>query len=69
MKRFIYEMATYDGARKVWRVLNINTGTVYSGHSETLEEANASIEDGKERAGMIVKMVTLGDVRNGLDKL
>lgn len=69
MKKFIYEMAVYCGRTKVWRVLNINTGTVYSSEFGTIGEANASIEDGEPRAGLIVKRVTLNEVAQGLDNL
>lgn len=66
MERYIYEMAVYCGAMKVWRVLNLNTGTIYSVDHETRELAEASIEDGKPRAGLTVKRVTLEQVIEGL---
>lgn len=56
MKR-IYETVVYDGATKVWRIWNITTATVYSGHFDTEAEAYADIEDGEERAGAIVTRV------------
>ncbi len=53
----IYETATYCGRLKEWRILNINTGTVYSSHFNTEEGAYHAIEDGVERAGAVVKRV------------
>lgn len=46
---FIYEVPVYDGAKKVWRVLNVNSGTIYSKEFETAEEAYDSINDGEKR--------------------
>lgn len=51
---FIFEIPVYDGSQKVWRVLNITSGTVYSPEYETEDEANAAIEDGTKRAGSFV---------------
>lgn len=59
-------MVVYDGAMKVWRVLNLTTGTVYSSEHDTKELAEASIEDGQKRAGFFVKRVTLEDISAGL---
>lgn len=56
---YIYEAPVYCGAMKVFRVLNINTGTVYSSNYESLEDAINSIENGEKRAGKIVEGVTL----------
>lgn len=61
--KFIYETVVYCGRTKVFRVLNLNTGTVYCLEYETLEEAEATIEDGVERAGCIVKYIKLFDLR------
>ena len=58
MKSFIYETAIYDGALKNWRVLNLSTGTFYSNRYETQEEAEASLENGAERAGHTVIRVS-----------
>lgn len=69
MKRFVYEMAVYCGAMKVWRVLNINTGTIYSTNFETMRLAEDSIKEGEVRGSWTVKKVTLMDVFMGLDNL
>jgi hypothetical protein len=66
MDKFIYETVVYCGRTKVWRVLNLNTGTVYSLDYEEKQQAIDSIEDGKERAGYIVKYIELFDLRRKL---
>lgn len=58
----IYETAIYCGRSKVWRVLNLSTGTIYSADFESKEEAEASIEDGKERSGRVVKRISIFDL-------
>lgn len=50
----IIEAVVYDGAIKVWRVLNVLTGTVYSTQYDTKEDARASIKDGEIRSGKTV---------------
>lgn len=65
----IIETAVYDGAVKVWRVLNLNTGTVYSVHYDTEVEALASIEHGTSRAGNWVKRVTLRELKGSAENL
>ena len=60
--RFIYEMPVYCGAMKVWRILNLNTGTVYSMDYETLEACKKEIKVGEVRGGAVVKMVDVHDV-------
>ena len=69
----ILETVVYDGAIKVWRVLNLNTGTVYSMHYDSQVEALNSIEDGAMRAGQLVKRVPLRDLKvfaeEGLSRL
>lgn len=59
---YIFELPVYDGAQKVFRVLNLATGTVYSNEHNTLNEAIKGIEDGKIRAGCEVKFVTLEEI-------
>jgi hypothetical protein len=63
----IYEMVVYCGARKVFRILNISTGSVYCMEYETQAEAEAHIEDGQYRNGKIVKLVNIADLRNILN--
>lgn len=55
----ILETVVYDGSQKVWRILNLNTGTVYS--SEFAEQVKAidAIEHGKIRGGRKVQYVSL----------
>ena len=59
----IYEMPVYDGRTKEWRILNITTGSVYSGTNITMADTEAAIEDGVERAGHIVRRVTLRELQ------
>ena len=55
----IFETAVYCCRLKEWRILNVNTATVYSGKYESEGEALADIEDGEQRAGKTVKRVPL----------
>lgn len=64
---FIYETAVYCGRTKVWRVLNLNTGTVYSVEYESRSLALASIEDGTVRGSAVVKCLTLQEITKTLD--
>lgn len=64
MDKFIYEVVIYDGGLKVWKVMNITTGSLYSFEYNTFEEAEASIEDGKGRVGKVVKRVSLSTIQN-----
>jgi hypothetical protein len=59
----IYEVPVYCGRLKEWRVLNINTGTVYSCAFKTEEKAFRSIQDGGERGGKIVRRLALETLR------
>ena len=59
-------MAVYCGSMKEWRILNINTGTVYSSNFPTKEAAEAAIEDGQIRGGLTVKRVTLNQTFTAL---
>jgi len=62
--RMIYETAVYCGRLKEWRVLNLNTGTIYSMRYETEDEALASIDHGKKRVEMRVCRMILFDILN-----
>jgi len=64
----IWETVVYCGRLKEWRILNLLSGTVYSNHYNTREEAYAAIEDGTERDGKIVKRVTLEKIRDRLPR-
>lgn len=54
----ILEMAVYCGRLKVWRILNINTGTIYSVDYPEKEQAEAAIEHGTLRSDAVVVRVT-----------
>jgi len=64
---FIYETPVYCGRTKVWRVLNLNTGTVYSSEYESRAKAMESIEVGVFR-GAVVKAVPVEEVVATLKK-
>lgn len=53
----IYETAVYDGRTKEWRILNLNTGTVYAGTDDTEYKALKSIKNGERRAGKVVQRI------------
>ena len=65
----IYEVVVYDDTYKVWRILNIWTGMVYSMEFENADEAFASIEDGKECVNCTVRATTLTEIGESLDKM
>lgn len=65
---FIYETAVYDGRTKEWRILNLSTGTVYSGSFDDRNKALAAIEDGASRADKVVKRITLEEIVARLPK-
>lgn len=69
MNKFIYEMPVYCGKQKEWRILNLNTGTVYSCAYETEEAAANSIENGKQRCGSLVVALEVFEVRRMLDEV
>ena len=64
MDAFIYETVVYCGRTKIWRVLNLNTMSIYSMDYETEQEAIDSIEDGKQRSDKTVKYIDLFAVRD-----
>lgn len=59
----VYETVVYDGATKVFRVLNINTGLIYNMNFKDKAKAEAAIDDGCIRYDMTVKSVSLSDVQ------
>lgn len=67
--KFIFEMPVYDGRTKEWRILNLNSGTVYSGTDETEEAASNAIEDGSKRAECIVKRLSLSGLFSMLNSV
>ena len=69
MTKFIYEIPVYCGSQKHWRVLNLNSGTVYSSNYQTEQEAIASIEAGSERSGKTVVALSVPEVRRILDEI
>lgn len=58
----IFETAVYCGRLKEWRILNLNTATVYSGKYESEAEAMADIKDGEVRGDRTVKKVWLAQI-------
>lgn len=58
MKGVIYETTVYDGSSKEWRILNINSGTVYSMRYDSEEEASAAIKHEQVRGDRLVKRVS-----------
>jgi hypothetical protein len=69
MTKFIYEIPVYCGRQKHWRVLNLNSGTVYSTDYQTEEEALGSIEAGSEGSGKTVVALGVFEVRRMLDEI
>ena len=63
----IYETAVYCGRTKVWRILNLNTGTIYVEEFKTNALALAAIEDGTVRGASVVQMIPLVDIVKTLD--
>ena len=57
----ILETVVYCGREKKWRILNLNTGTVYAKEFEKHEMVKAidSIEHGTLRGGLLVQYVSL----------
>ena len=51
---------------KDWRILNLNTGTFYSMHFVTREEADAAISEGEVRGDLSVKRISLPEVLGAL---
>lgn len=65
--KYIFEMPVYCGDRKTWRVLNLNTGTVYCLDYDTEQEALDSINHGTiGRAGQTVCRVRMKSLRHYL---
>ncbi len=61
----VYEMPIYCGRTKVWRVLNLNTGTIYSMDFPTIEKAIKSIKSSKNDTYKRIKV----EVDEIVDKL
>lgn len=51
-------MPVYCGSEKVWRILNLDTGTVYSSNFVDAETAFTAIKEGEVRAGKVVKAIS-----------
>ncbi len=60
----IFETVVYDGAIKDWRILNINTGTVYSKGFDSKQEAIDAVEHGTIRDGLLVQFVSLESIQD-----
>lgn len=54
----ILETVIRCGREKVWRVLNLTTGTIYAKDFDNPIEAIDSIEHGTIRAGLLVQYVS-----------
>jgi hypothetical protein len=66
--KYIWEMPVYCGRLKEWRILNITTGSVYSGSHASQESASEAIEDGTIRAGAMVRRVSLREIQQLLSQ-
>jgi len=64
----IYETAVYCGRLKEWRVLNLNTDTIYTRGYDSEELALDSIDSGEIRSGKIVKRLSLREIFELVDK-
>ena len=62
----IYETPVYDGRTKVWRILNLNSGSVYSTEYPSQVDALNIIEGGTVRAGAVVTHISLAEIRGRL---
>ena len=65
----IHETPVYCGAMKVWRILNVNSGTLYSMEYDTEEQALNGIKAGEVRNNKTVKLWSILDVAGVLDAL
>jgi len=66
---YIYETVVWDGAMKVYRIVNLSIRPdmfMYSMYYDTLQEALDGIEDGVERDGKIVKRISPEHIGIGL---
>jgi hypothetical protein len=76
-REIIYEMPVYCGAMKVWRVLNLHSGTIYSMNFPTFEKASKSIKSSKNDTYNRIKveipeicnLLVLNKWKNDCDKL
>lgn len=69
MRGCIHEVPVYDGRYKVWRVLNVTTGTVYSEEHQSEYLASQSIEAGQPRNGHVVLRHALSEINGLLDAM
>jgi hypothetical protein len=69
IEKIIYEMPIFCGRLKEWRVLNLNTGTVYPSSFEFYQQAADSIEDRKVRGEYLVQKVENLSVIDMLDAI
>lgn len=67
MGLYILEMPVYDGAAKVWRILNLLSASVYRMEFETEEKARAAIADGETRMDMTVRGIDCRNVYNTMN--
>lgn len=64
MNNYIYETVVFDGRTKDFRVLNLNTGTVYSLPYKDFDAAVASIIVGEVRGSKTVTYIPLESINN-----
>lgn len=63
MQEFIYETSIKEGVGLVpWRVLNLNTGQLYSAYYATEQQALNSIKHGDIRNGKTVRAMPWSNV-------
>lgn len=60
--KFIYEMPVFDGGTKVWKILNLTTGSIYSKDYKTEQLASDAIEHGQNRANATVCRIDLREL-------
>ncbi len=67
MTKAIHEVAVMDGAIKIWRILNLNSGTLYSRPYDSQEEADIAIASETTRDGLPVKRESLPGIVAALE--
>jgi hypothetical protein len=68
-RNFIYETVVYDGGSKEYRVLNLNSGSLYTQIYKEEFEAFEAIKDGEERNGYIVKRIKVDSIKYAFEAI